>query len=394
MSTIKLFEKPLGMRDTFPQTYEKLEAIREKGRHFLYAHGYDFIKTPSVEYYDTVGKASAIDDASLFKLVDNQGNMLVLRPDMTTPIARIATAKLLKEKIPQRLAYFASVFRAQQTEGGRPAEFEQMGIELIGDSSVFADAEVIMTAIQLLQQLGVEAFTLTIGHARVLQAILQQYTANDKQMNVLRQLLVERNYVGFEEAVKSFGLPKENSVILLQFIEEAVNVKSVLNIEKYVVNQNELTYMYELEQLLKQANLIDYITFDFTLASHMNYYTGMLFEVFAAGSGFPLGNGGRYDGLLAHFGSEVGATGFGLRVDRLLEVVQVRESILATALLLFEPALYNEALKCANNLRIDGRRVTMQAISSLTNVAAYKAQFSEVIYLNPADYGIQEEGQQ
>ncbi len=387
MSTIKLFEKPLGMRDTFPQTYEKLEAIRAQGRHFLYARGYDFIKTPSVEYYDTVGKASAIPDASLFKLVDNQGNLLVLRPDMTTPIARIATAKLLKEKIPQRLAYFASVFRAQQTEGGRPAEFEQMGIELIGDTSVFADAEVIITAIQLLQQLKIKAFTITIGHARVLQAILQHYTMNDEQMHALRQLLVERNYVGFEETVVSFNLPQENSDILLQFIEEAMNVQSVLTIEKYVVNANELTYMYELEQLLKQANLMDYITFDFTIASHMNYYTGMLFEVFAAGSGFPLGNGGRYDGLLAHFGSEVGATGFGLRVDRLLEIIPTSDSMVVTILLLFEPALYSEALQRAVNLRADGRRVTMQVMNDLTNIAAYQRQFSEVIY-------VQEEEQQ
>ncbi|KYG90663.1 ATP phosphoribosyltransferase regulatory subunit [[Bacillus] sp. KCTC 13219] len=381
MSTIKLFEKPLGMRDTFPQTYEKLEAIRAKGRHFLYAHGYDFIKTPSVEYYDTVGKASAIEDASLFKLVDNQGNMLVLRPDMTTPIARIATAKLLKEKIPQRLAYFASVFRAQQTEGGRPAEFEQMGIEFIGDSSVFADVEVIILAIQLLQQLGVESFTVTIGHAHVLQAILQQYTMSGEQANSLRQLLVERNYVGFEETVKSFDLQRENSEILLQFIEEAANAKSIFNIEKYVVDENTLTYIYELERLLKQANVMDYITFDFTLTSSMNYYTGMLFEVFAVGSGFPLGNGGRYDGLLAQFGSEVGATGFGFRVDRLLEVVQTNEPTVATTLLLFEPHLYKEALQHATKLRAVGRRVTLQAISSLTNVTAYKAQFSEVVYV-------------
>ena len=94
MSSIKMFEKPLGMRDTFPNIYEKLEQIRTSGRELLRARGYEFIKTPSVEYYDTVGKASAISDARLFKLVDSQGNTLVLRPDMTTPIARVATSKL------------------------------------------------------------------------------------------------------------------------------------------------------------------------------------------------------------------------------------------------------------------------------------------------------------
>ncbi|RKJ13238.1 ATP phosphoribosyltransferase regulatory subunit, partial [Butyricicoccus sp. 1XD8-22] len=165
MSSIKMFEKPIGMRDTFPITYEKMEAMQQIGREFLRTRGFDFIKTPTLEYYDTVGKASAIYDASLFKLVDTQGNTLVLRPDMTTPIARVATSKLLKEKIPLRLAYFANVFRAQQTEGGRPAEFDQMGVEIIGDKTVFADAEVIITAIKLLQNYGIHSFKVTIGHA-------------------------------------------------------------------------------------------------------------------------------------------------------------------------------------------------------------------------------------
>ena len=234
MSSIKMFEKPLGMRDTFPEIYEKLETVRQKGRSFLRGRGYDCIKTPSVEYYDTVGKASAIYDTSLFKLVDSQGNTLVLRPDMTTPIARVATSKLLKEKIPLRLAYFENVFRAQETEGGRPAEFGQMGIELIGDHSVYADAEVIVTAMELLQQFGLEDFKVTIGHAGVLHCILNDYTENEEQANALRKLLVDRNYVGFEEAVIAFNLPKTKSNALLEFIEEATNLTSMEDIEKYV----------------------------------------------------------------------------------------------------------------------------------------------------------------
>ncbi|MEO4054534.1 ATP phosphoribosyltransferase regulatory subunit [Solibacillus sp. CAU 1738] len=380
MSSIKLFEKPLGMRDTFPGIYEKLEAVRETGRSFLRARGYEFIKTPTVEYYDTVGKASAIYDASLFKLVDSQGNTLVLRPDMTTPIARVATSKLLKEKIPQRLAYFENVFRAQQTEGGRPAEFEQMGVEIIGDSSVYADAEAIVTVIELIQAFGIESFKVTIGHAGVLNTILQDYTESVEEANALRHLLVERNYVGFEEAVTAFDLPKTKSDALLQFIEEATNVLSLMDIEKYMRKNVALNYMRQLEQLLRQAGLVENVSFDFTLTSHMNYYTGMLFEVFAAGSGFPLGNGGRYDGLLKHFGATVGATGFGLRVDRLLEVMPPQEIENVTALILFEPSAYTEALQQAAILREGNRRVTMQSTVGLENVKAYKEQFQEVVY--------------
>ncbi|BDH62925.1 ATP phosphoribosyltransferase regulatory subunit [Lysinibacillus sp. PLM2] len=385
MSSIKMFEKPIGMRDTFPITYEKMEAMQQIGRKFLRVRGFDFIKTPTLEYYDTVGKASAIYDASLFKLVDTQGNTLVLRPDMTTPIARVATSKLLKEKIPLRLAYFANVFRAQQTEGGRPAEFDQMGVEIIGDKTVFADAEVIITAINLLQNYGIHSFKVTIGHAGVLNCILKDYTESEEQANKLRSLLVERNYVGFEEAVVAFELPKTKSNALLEFINEATNIESIQQIEKYVSKNDALLYMRQLAEIMEAADLSEYVSFDFTLSSHMNYYTGMLFEVFAEGSGFPLGNGGRYDGLLQRFGNDVGATGFGLRVDRLLEILPALEKEEQTSLVIFENAQFTKALGIANSLRTEGKLVTLQAKEGLLDEPAFIKLFDEVVYVSQED---------
>lgn len=378
MSSIKMFEKPLGMRDTFPQIYEKLERVRKIGSELLRNRGFEFIKTPTVEYYDTVGKASAIHDTTLFKLVDSQGSTLVLRPDMTTPIVRVATSKLLKEKIPQRLAYFENVFRAQQQEGGRPAEFEQMGIELIGDSSVFADAEVIMTAIELVKAYGIQSFKITIGHASVLSCILADYTESTEQAETLNGLLVQRNYVGFEEAVHTFHLPKTKSDALFAFIEEAMSLSSIEEIEKYVRKNDALEYMRKLWDLLVAAGYEEYIAYDFTLSSHMNYYTGMLFEVFAAGSGFPIGNGGRYDGLLQHFGSNVGATGFSLRVDRLLEAMPRQELEQDNVLVLFSEDRFQEALTQAQFLREQQKRVTLQSVEGLQNVEGFKAQFQRV----------------
>lgn len=378
MSSIKMFEKPLGMRDTFPNIYEKLEQIRTSGREILRARGYEFIKTPSVEYYDTVGKASAISDARLFKLVDSQGNTLVLRPDMTTPIARVATSKLLKEKIPQRLAYFANVFRAQQREGGRPAEFDQMGIELIGDATVYADAEVIMTAIDLIKAYNIEDFKVTIGHAGVLSCILKDYTESEDQAQQLNELLVKRNYVGFEEAVLAFDLPKTKSDALLAYIDEAISLPSIEVIEKYVGKNDALEYMRNLARILDAAGYEPYTAFDFTLSSHMSYYTGMLFEVFASGSGFPLGNGGRYDGLLKHYGSKVGATGFGLRVDRVFEAMPKIEIENNEVLVLFSAERFTEALAQATALREQGNLVTFQAYEGIEDVAALKAQFKVI----------------
>ncbi|MEK4758904.1 ATP phosphoribosyltransferase regulatory subunit [Viridibacillus sp. FSL E2-0187] len=379
MSPIRKFEKPLGMRDTFPKIFEKKEVVRQTGRDFLQMRGFDFIKTPTLEYYDTVGKASAIVESSLFKLVDSQGNTLVLRPDMTTPIARVASSKLLKEKIPLRLAYFANVFRAQETEGGRPAEFEQMGVEIIGDSSVYADAESLLTVIELLKALEVKQFKLTIGNVGILNAILSQNVRTEEQFKELYKLLVEKNIVGFEEAVKLFELPQKNKQTLLTFIEEATDLNNINQIDKYLIEKDDFIYMERLQKILAISEVEKYIYFDFTLASHMNYYTGMLFEVFATGAGFPLGNGGRYDGLLDEFGSQVGAIGFGLRVDQLLEVMPSLQKDQEEVLVLFAENEFPLAVAKAAALRKEGKRTTLQSIEGLENIAVFEQLFSKVV---------------
>lgn len=379
MSSIKMFEKPLGMRDTFPEIFEKVEHVRSIGRQVLRQRGYDFVKTPTLEYYDTIGKASAIRDTRLFKLVDTQGNTLVLRPDMTTPITRLVTSKLLNEKIPQRLAYFASVFRAQQREGGRPTEFQQMGVELVGDNSYFADAEVILTAIELLKALGIKDFKLTIGHAGVLSCILKDYTESAEQAEALNQLLVDRNYVGFNDAVESFNLPKTKSDALLSFIEDALHFKHIEQIEKYMRKNEELLYLQNMLKVLETAGFAEHIAIDFTLSSHMSYYTGMLFEVFASGSGFPIGNGGRYDGLLQYFGANVGATGFCFRVDRLLETIPwIDESIQRTVILFDEENLVT-ALTSARALWAKGQLATLQNIYEVRDLEQFKSQYDIVL---------------
>lgn len=390
MTPIRKFEKPLGMRDSFPLINEKKERVRDIGRRFFQSRGFDFIKTPTVEYYETIGKASAIPDSSLFKLVDRQGETLVLRPDMTTPIVRVATSKLLKEQIPLRLAYFANVFRAQEHEGGRPAEFEQMGVELIGDDSVYADAEMIITASEFVQELGIDSYRLTVGHAGLLQSILTQLTQSEEQVKELRKLLVEKNMVGFEDAVRTFGLSNEDEQRFIEFIGQASNVQSIQQLRPFIDEMNDaqvtmFSYLNDLSSLLENAGLSKMITYDLTLTSEMSYYTGMLFEVFASGSGFAIGNGGRYDGLLQAFNSDVGATGFGLRVDRLLEVMTTTTTREAHTLIFFDSANYAKAVHKAIKLRNQGIRTTMQYKESVADQQAFQTNFSDVVWLIEGD---------
>jgi len=385
MSKIQMFEKPLGMRDSFPEVNEQKEYIRSTARDFIRNKGYDFIKTPSVEYFETIGKASAIDESSLFKLVDNQGEMLVLRPDMTTPIARIAASKLLKEKNPLRLAYYANVFRAQQREGGRPAEFEQLGLELIGDFSAYGDSEIIYTAVELLKALGIENFKITVGHAGMLTAFLANHTNSAEQVDILRQLLVEKNMVGFTQKLEDLGLDVEQRETLTKLVNYTIDSKAVEDFRQFLTaeQQNLMEQVEQLQHLLElQLSDSSIVSFDFSLASHMSYYTGMLFEIHAAGSGFPIGNGGRYDELFKHFDEKVGATGFGIRVDRILEVLPKNEVEEKHTLILFDEGSYSKANVLAEARRKNAERITLQYMDSVNDLDTFKQSFDEVIIVS------------
>lgn len=385
---IEMFEKPLGMRDDFPSIVKRKSKLSAAGIKRMEQYGYEMLQTPSLEYYETIGKISAIADNQLFKLLDNQGQTLVLRPDMTSPIARVAASKLLKEKMPVRLGYYSNVFRAQLREGGRPAEFEQMGVELIGDESLYADAEVILLATQILRDLSIGSGKIVIGHTQLLQQVLRGYGLEEAMVEKLRAEMVAKNKVAYENLVDALTVGAE----------EKASLKSILNATKLdewepwidrkdAVQLSLYEGMRRLKSILDRNGLEPFVTYDLSFTSHMTYYTGMVFEVYGEGSGFPLGNGGRYDGLMKQFGLHVGATGFGLRVDRLLEAMPAEVQQAENALILFNENNEDLAHEKAKELRKSGVNATLQFASAVNALDEFSSLFSQVIRLDGGQNG-------
>jgi ATP phosphoribosyltransferase regulatory subunit len=384
MTKLFMFEKPLGMRDTFPDLYEIKDQTKRKMENVMKRWGYKFIETPSLEYYETVGDASAILDQQLFKLLDQQGHTLVLRPDMTAPIARIAASKLLKDRTPLRLAYSDSVFRAQQREGGRPAEFEQVGIECIGDDSVSADAEVIALMISVLKEAGLDNFKISIGHIGFVHELFTQIVGTEERANTLRRFLYEKNYVGYRQHVNELTLSSIDKQRLFSFLtlRGSDNVfseaHSLLEGEKGL---QALEQLKELWSILKDYGVEQYIKFDLSLVSHMSYYSGILFEVYGENVGFAIGNGGRYDKLLEKFGKTSGATGFGMRLDYVLEAMQIELTSSSQECVLFSDERRKEAITLASELRNEGKEIVMQNWKGVGDVDEFTKGFSNVHFV-------------
>lgn len=384
MSRLFMFEKPLGMRDTLPDLYATKSRLRDAIGTEMKQWGYQFIETPTLEYYETVGSASAILDQQLFKLLDQQGHTLVLRPDMTAPIARVAASKLLVDELPLRLAYSAPVYRAQQREGGRPAEFEQIGIECISDDTVSADGEVIALMISSLNAAGLENFQISIGHIGFVQELFLQILGTEERADALKKFLYEKNYVGYREHVKSLNLSSIDKQRLFDFLDlrggEEVLDKA-LNLIENGKGKEDIGQLKQLWEIMTDYGEQSRIKFDLTLISHMCYYTGIVFEVYANNVGFPIGNGGRYDFLLKKFGKNSGATGFALQLDRLAEAMGILEKSEPVNCILFSEERRKEAIKLAKDRRKKGEKIVLQDINGVNNIDLYSEQYDEVTFL-------------
>ncbi|WP_313804440.1 ATP phosphoribosyltransferase regulatory subunit [Cytobacillus sp.] len=385
MTRLFMFEKPLGMRDTLPVVYERKQKIRLSIEKEMKSWGYQFMETPTLEYYETVGAASATLDQQLFKLLDQQGQTLVMRPDMTAPIARVAASKLLKNDLPIRLAYSANVFRAQQREGGRPAEFEQIGVECIGDSTISADGEGIALMIHSLQAAGLEDFRLSIGHIGFVQTLFLQILGTEDRVEALTRYLYEKNYVGYQEHVKELALSsidKQRLLDLLNLRGRSQIIEKAFDLLENDIGKRAITELQQLWEIISDFGLETKVSFDLTLVSHMSYYTGIVFEVFAGNVGFPIGNGGRYDLLLQKFGKQAGATGFAIRMDRLLEALDADgEEFECASCVLFSPERRREAFEYAQKQRQVGIKVVLQDISGVKDIDACTSRYADITFL-------------
>jgi ATP phosphoribosyltransferase regulatory subunit len=349
------FEKPLGMRDYLPDMIAKQRYIEEQLKNCMTKWGYREILTPTLEYYDTVGEASATLDSKQFKLLDKQGRTLVLRPDVTAPIARVASSLLKEEPRPLRLMYHTNVFRAQEKEAGRNAEFYQSGVELIGEPSVEADAEVIALAVASLQTAGVKEFKIAIGHVDFIEGLLEEVLPEEDWRERLKERLHNSDHVGFRQDIEQLAINESEKDRLRGILKLRGGAERLADAEALTVNgraRKAIKNLQELWNALQAYQVTEHVIFDLNLLSNLNYYTGILFEGYAAKLGFPICGGGRYDDLLSQFGTQTPSTGFAIKLDRLIQASTVEsEEQLQRIYVLYDQSSRTQAIQTAAELR-------------------------------------------
>ncbi|ANF95185.1 ATP phosphoribosyltransferase regulatory subunit [Paenibacillus bovis] len=385
MSKPKGFEKPTGVRDYLPHVVSKLRYIEENVLQSMSQWGYRQIITPTLEYYDTVGVASSTSDRKLYKMLNNRGTTMVLRSDMTTPIARVMGSLLKEEQLPIRLAYHANVFRSIEEEAGREAEFFQTGAELVGVDSPEGDAEVIALAIACLQAAGVQNFKISLGHVGFLSGLLEEALPGKvREQEALKDRLLNRDFVGFREQLAAFSLSAEQrseleGLLRLRGAEEIC--QQALEISSNEQASASIRHLCKVWEVLEAYDISKYVMIDLTMIGNFSYYTGMVFEGYAAELGSPICSGGRYDNLLAQFGRAVVATGFALKTNRILDGVHLPVPQPAKPVMItYDAASRREAFAHAANLRQQGKMVVTEYAAEAADISFSPDRYGEVVH--------------
>lgn len=353
-----VFEKPQGVRDFLLGTARQKREIERKIADTYTRWGYEEVITPTFEYMETFQHGLRGDEDRVFKLIERSGRTVVLRPDMTTPIARVVASLLRDEPLPLRLSYNASIFRQQESVAGRDAEFTQAGVELIGDASPAADAEVVALAVSALEAAGIKEFRLALGQVSFVHGLLSEYVSDARLAEDMRLALADKNHVGFEHGVEQVH-DRQARQILLQIPQLRGGLEVLRRARQLTSHAETLAALDNLEEIWTTLSLYGVekrVQIDLGLMLGLNYYTGAVFEGYAPEIGFPLCGGGRYDDLLAKFGRPLPATGFVIGIERVLEVLQRRNEKEAgeRLLLVYPPQDRSLAIRFAVYLRQQG----------------------------------------
>ena len=256
----------------------------------------------------TRGDPAAADPA--YKLFDEQGNVLVLRSDMTIPIARVVGTRYAAASAPLRFCYVAHAYRSVRPQRGQDREMLQAGIELVGVPAHEGTAETLAVLSEVLDAVGLADYRIGLGDASLYPALLDAHGVPAPARAAILHELVTRDFVGLEREVEGLRLGGEATAALVE-VPQKRGGPEVLD-HAGAAADGLRTVLDMLPAAVRERVILD-----LGLARSLGYYTGAVFEVYDAALGAPLGGGGRYDDLLGRFGRDLPAAGWALNVERL-----------------------------------------------------------------------------
>jgi ATP phosphoribosyltransferase regulatory subunit len=306
------------MRDLLPEETRERRELAGRVLQRLELFGYDLVLLPAFEFAEVLERGlGALEPSEVLRFVEPEsGEVAALRPDMTPQIARMVATRLRTRPPPFRLAYEGTVLRRLSGRARKRRQIPQVGVELIGVHDPIGDVEVLEVCAAVLSASGLSDFVIDLGDAGIARALLANVTADRAAQ--IADALGRKDEIEVADRMKEAGA---DPAIFL----ELLRVKSLADGVKLLEKTPAASAAKRLAALHEAAvsrGLGDRLTADLGEIRSAAYYTGMLFRAYARGSADAIGSGGRYDDLLARFGSPMAAVGFAIDLDALALAVR------------------------------------------------------------------------
>lgn len=363
----KLLHTPEGVRDIYNVECGKKLALENRLKKTLHLFGYHDIQTPTFEYFDVFRKEiGTIPSKDLYKFFDKEGNTLVLRPDITPSIARVAATLFGEEDLPIRLCYTGNTFINHSNNQGRLREVTQMGAELIGDDSVEADAEMLAMVIESMQAIGLKEFQLSVGHLGFFQSLIEDAALDEEARERVVELINNRNYFGVEEYLDSIMVKRSSKEAFAALGNLVGGVEVLAKAKNIAPNSSGIMAVKRLEKIydiLALYGVEKFVTFDLSMTGNYGYYTGIIFRGYTFGTGDAVVKGGRYDHLLEKFGKTSASIGFAIVIDELMNAL-IRQKIRIVytrknAIILYDESRVRDAIRLAKDFRAKAKNTEL-----------------------------------
>jgi histidyl-tRNA synthetase len=373
---LPVFRKVRGMRDFLPKEARLMKYIEGKARKTAQLYGYEEIMTPVLESYELLAvKAGQEIRARMYTFEDLGGRRVALRPEFTASVARLVATTLRNEPKPLRMFSMGSIYRYDEPQQGRFREFRQSDYELMGSSKPEADAEIIMLTNSLMKTVGLKNCVFKVGHVGVLREILSQEKVEDKVQNEIMQLMDKKQYDDALKLVEEAEVSEKCLITIQKLVEiKGGKVSEFLqSMEKHVKNfERAVDAVRNLEEILKlvsESGEKIHMIAEAGFARGLEYYTGMVFEIYVPEMNISLCGGGRYDRLIEMFGGEpTPAVGVAHGLDRIMMAMQKQKTPLETeeektvVVIPVNEELKEEALKISRMLRDAGIPVEVEVM--------------------------------
>jgi len=314
---------PKGVKDFLPLKAGKIVYLRQTLLDIFSRWGFRPVIPPSMEYLNVLerGLGSALQEKAV-RFDDRQsGQMVAFTPDMTPQVARIVATRMREMPLPIRLSYYGRVLRHEEQQQGKDREIFQAGVELYGLDGAEADAEMIAMAIESLQTLGVDEFTIDIGQVEFSRGIMDQLKLPAEQMDKITAAIAHKDTSGLKLLLAEADLDK-GLTDAITALPRLFGGREVLDKAGKVVSNDRsvqaLENLRRVLEILEVNGLEEYVTFDLGEMQGLDYHTGITFQAYLAGVGQSVCAGGRYDKLTAAYGYPIPATGFTFNLLNLL----------------------------------------------------------------------------